>query len=208
MLRPTWLETDHGKVTPGNLRDQLDAVDRRRRGQPRRLPHRLPRRPRRHPAGHRRSAADRRRHPGVRRRRRPVRARRHRRRPAVRSGCAPAGAPASWRSPIAPSSTSPRSGRGSPPPTRRACRSTRCSPPTRGAAAFQVSNPDAIAQARFAAALEEIAAVGVETLNGRIAAAGQRHHRHRRRVRAAGDVSRGPRASAPASSCSSRSRAS
>jgi kynureninase len=41
--------------------------------------------------------------------------------------------------------------------------------PTRGAAAFQVSNPDAVAQARFAAALEEIAAVGVETINGRVA---------------------------------------
>ena len=42
-------------------------------------------------------------------------------------------------------------------------------PPTRGAAAFQVSHPDAVAEARFSAALEEIADVGVETLNRRIA---------------------------------------
>jgi selenocysteine lyase/cysteine desulfurase len=41
--------------------------------------------------------------------------------------------------------------------------------PTRGAAAFQVSNPDVVAQARFAAALEEIARVGVEALNSRLA---------------------------------------
>ena len=34
-------------------------------------------------------------------------------------------------------------------PTRRHCRSTRCRRPTRGAAAFQVSNPDPIAQARL-----------------------------------------------------------
>lgn len=37
-------------------------------------------------------------------------------------------------------------------------------PPTHGVAAFRVSNPDPIAQARFAAALEEIAAVGVPTI--------------------------------------------
>lgn len=41
--------------------------------------------------------------------------------------------------------------------------------PTRGAAAFQVSNPDPIAQARFAAALEEIAQFGVPAINARIA---------------------------------------
>ncbi len=41
--------------------------------------------------------------------------------------------------------------------------------PTRGAAAFQVSNPDPLAQARLAGALEEIASVGVPVLNGRIA---------------------------------------
>lgn len=38
-------------------------------------------------------------------------------------------------------------------------------PPTRGAAAFQLSNPDPIAQARFAIALEEIADVGVPQIN-------------------------------------------
>jgi selenocysteine lyase/cysteine desulfurase len=42
-------------------------------------------------------------------------------------------------------------------------------PPARGAAAYQVSNPDPIAMARFAAALEEIAEVGVPALNARIA---------------------------------------
>jgi selenocysteine lyase/cysteine desulfurase len=41
--------------------------------------------------------------------------------------------------------------------------------PTRTAAAFQVSNPDPMAQARFAASLEEIAAVGVSEINARIA---------------------------------------
>ncbi|CAN5128045.1 hypothetical protein BH11ACT3_BH11ACT3_10950 [soil metagenome] len=41
--------------------------------------------------------------------------------------------------------------------------------PTRSAAAFQVSNPDPIAQARFAAALEEISSVGVTAINSRIA---------------------------------------
>jgi selenocysteine lyase/cysteine desulfurase len=42
-------------------------------------------------------------------------------------------------------------------------------PPATGAAAFQVSNPDPIAQARFAAALEEIAAVGVPQINTHLA---------------------------------------
>ncbi len=41
--------------------------------------------------------------------------------------------------------------------------------PTRSTAAFQVSNPDPMAQARFAASLEEIAAVGVPAINVRIA---------------------------------------
>lgn len=41
--------------------------------------------------------------------------------------------------------------------------------PTRTTAAFQVSTPDPMAQARFAASLEEIAAVGVPELNARIA---------------------------------------
>jgi selenocysteine lyase/cysteine desulfurase len=41
--------------------------------------------------------------------------------------------------------------------------------PTRGAGKFQVSNPDPVAQARFAAALEEIASVGVPAINARIA---------------------------------------
>ena len=41
-------------------------------------------------------------------------------------------------------------------------------PPARGAGAFRVSNPDPIAQARFAAALEEIAEVGVPAIRDRI----------------------------------------
>jgi selenocysteine lyase/cysteine desulfurase len=41
--------------------------------------------------------------------------------------------------------------------------------PTSTAAAFQVSNPDPMAQSRLAAALEEIARVGVPEINGRIA---------------------------------------
>jgi selenocysteine lyase/cysteine desulfurase len=41
-------------------------------------------------------------------------------------------------------------------------------PPARAARAFAVSNPDPIAQARFAAALEEIERVGVETIRGRV----------------------------------------
>lgn len=40
--------------------------------------------------------------------------------------------------------------------------------PSRGARAFQVSNPDPMAQARLAASLEEIAAVGVPAINTRI----------------------------------------
>lgn len=40
--------------------------------------------------------------------------------------------------------------------------------PIRGAAAFSITNPDTIAQARFAGALEEIAAVGVPAINGAI----------------------------------------
>jgi selenocysteine lyase/cysteine desulfurase len=42
-------------------------------------------------------------------------------------------------------------------------------PPARTAEAFQVTNPDPIAQARFAAALEEIATVGIEAINQRVA---------------------------------------
>ncbi|WP_167041052.1 aminotransferase class V-fold PLP-dependent enzyme [Salinibacterium sp. ZJ454] len=41
-------------------------------------------------------------------------------------------------------------------------------PPARGAAAFTVSNPDPIAEARFAAALEQIAVVGVSDIRQRI----------------------------------------
>lgn len=40
--------------------------------------------------------------------------------------------------------------------------------PARGASAYSVSNPDPIAQGRFAAALEEIAAVGVPAIHDRI----------------------------------------
>lgn len=42
-------------------------------------------------------------------------------------------------------------------------------PPTHGAAAFEVSNPDPIAQARLAVALEEIALVGVSVIAERLA---------------------------------------
>jgi selenocysteine lyase/cysteine desulfurase len=42
-------------------------------------------------------------------------------------------------------------------------------PPASGVSAFQVSNPDPLAQARFSAALEEIAAVGVPQINSSIA---------------------------------------
>jgi selenocysteine lyase/cysteine desulfurase len=41
--------------------------------------------------------------------------------------------------------------------------------PTRGPGKFQVSNPDPVAESRFAAALEDIAAVGVAAINGGIA---------------------------------------
>ncbi len=41
--------------------------------------------------------------------------------------------------------------------------------PSRSASAFQVSDPDPVAQARLAAALEELAAVGVPAVNARIA---------------------------------------
>lgn len=43
-------------------------------------------------------------------------------------------------------------------------------PPSASARAFRTSNPDGIAQARFAAALEEIAAVGVPAINAAVAA--------------------------------------
>jgi selenocysteine lyase/cysteine desulfurase len=42
-------------------------------------------------------------------------------------------------------------------------------PPTHGASAFRVSHADPVAQARFAAALEDIAAVGVPAINARLA---------------------------------------
>jgi selenocysteine lyase/cysteine desulfurase len=42
-------------------------------------------------------------------------------------------------------------------------------PPARGVNAFQVTHPDPIAQARFAVALEEIASVGVPALNAALA---------------------------------------
>jgi selenocysteine lyase/cysteine desulfurase len=42
-------------------------------------------------------------------------------------------------------------------------------PPTRGVAAFSISNPDPIAQARLAAALEDIARVGVAAISARLA---------------------------------------
>ncbi|MBX3098409.1 MAG: aminotransferase class V-fold PLP-dependent enzyme [Salinibacterium sp.] len=42
-------------------------------------------------------------------------------------------------------------------------------PPSRGARAFSISNPDPIAQARFAAALEEIEGVGIPTIAARLA---------------------------------------
>ena len=41
-------------------------------------------------------------------------------------------------------------------------------PPTRGAGAFEVSHPDPIAQARFAVALEELAEVGVAAVSARL----------------------------------------
>jgi selenocysteine lyase/cysteine desulfurase len=42
-------------------------------------------------------------------------------------------------------------------------------PPMKGAGAFRVSNPSPIAQSRFAMALEDIAAVGVGSINARLA---------------------------------------
>jgi selenocysteine lyase/cysteine desulfurase len=42
-------------------------------------------------------------------------------------------------------------------------------PPTRGVGAFRVTNPDPIAQARFAAALEEIAEIGVPAIAEQLA---------------------------------------
>ncbi len=42
-------------------------------------------------------------------------------------------------------------------------------PPTAGAAAFSISNPDPIAQARLAMALEDIESVGVRTINANLA---------------------------------------
>ncbi|MGX5682547.1 aminotransferase class V-fold PLP-dependent enzyme [Schumannella luteola] len=42
-------------------------------------------------------------------------------------------------------------------------------PPTRGAAAFEISNPDPVAQARLAAALEELALVGVGSVREQVA---------------------------------------
>jgi selenocysteine lyase/cysteine desulfurase len=42
-------------------------------------------------------------------------------------------------------------------------------PPERGAAAFRISNPSPIAEARFAAALEDIASVGVSAINATMA---------------------------------------
>ena len=42
-------------------------------------------------------------------------------------------------------------------------------PPAAGARAYRVSNPDPIAQARFAAALEELAGAGVPEVNARVA---------------------------------------
>ncbi|HEV7957496.1 MAG: aminotransferase [Microbacteriaceae bacterium] len=42
-------------------------------------------------------------------------------------------------------------------------------PPRPGAGAFSISRPDPVAEAMFATALENIAAVGVEAINGRIA---------------------------------------
>lgn len=42
-------------------------------------------------------------------------------------------------------------------------------PPTHGAGAFRISNADAVAQGRLAAALEEIAEVGVATINAALA---------------------------------------
>jgi selenocysteine lyase/cysteine desulfurase len=41
-------------------------------------------------------------------------------------------------------------------------------PPAHGAGAFRISNPDSMAQARFAAALEEITAVGVATIEAAV----------------------------------------
>ncbi len=42
-------------------------------------------------------------------------------------------------------------------------------PPAAGARAFRVSNPDPVAEARFAASLEELADVGVEAVSARVA---------------------------------------
>ena len=84
------------------------------------------------------------------------------------------------------------------------CPWTRCGPPPRALRAFQVSHPDSIAQARFAAALEEIAAVGVPAINDGDRGAGHSHHRARRRVRDPGGLAPGNWPSAPGSSCSSR----
>ena len=45
----------------------------------------------------------------------------------------------------------------------------RVPPPARGAGAFQVSNPSPIAEARFAAALEQLAEVGISAISARVA---------------------------------------
>ena len=78
-------------------------------------------------------------------------------------------------------------------------------PPARGARRVPVSaTPTRSPQARLAAALEEIAAVGVRAIDAAIAERVERRDRPRRRVRARRCVTRATSRSAPASSCSSR----
>ncbi len=89
VVEPVWLDTQPGRITPGGILDQdLPGVGRRRRGEPRRLPHRLSRGPRGHPSGDRRPHAHRRCDAGLRRRRCAVLARRRRRgrRPEMAKG--------------------------------------------------------------------------------------------------------------------------
>ena len=168
VLRPTWLETDHGKVTPGNLRDQLDAsivavavslVD-FRTGFLADLDGI------RQVIGDRLLIVD------------------------ATQGFGVVDAPYEVADIVSAGGQKwPRSGWGTGflalsdravehlTPVWSGFNATDVEgtpmddvpPPTRGAAAFQVSNPDVVAEARFSAALEEIAAVGVETINGRIA---------------------------------------
>ena len=202
-VQPVWLETDHGKVTPGQIREQLESnvaavavslVDSR-------TGYLCDIEGIRQVIGDRLLIVDAIQGFGV--VDAPVGGRRRRADAAGRSGAAPAGAPASWRCRRGRSSASR--------PCSRASRGTEedepwgeVPPPAPDARAYRVSNPDPHRRGALRGAPRGDRRRRRRRDQRRGRRAGEPGHRARRRVRARRRLLARRAASAPASSCSSR----